>query len=266
MFDRESATMIIKVKYIFALLLFLAVIFVVKPVRAAVDIGGVAGTFIINDPGAVTGDILTNTSDGLKLAKIPYDNNVFGVLADTPVVVVNTGNVGEKPVVRTGTVSVNVTTANGAIKQGDRITSSTIPGKGEKADQSGYVLGVALAGFSGTGTGTIPVAMGIEYAELTTARNANRLFEYLGASLFSNIQNPEKFGLIIRYILAGLILIASFGFGFVTFSKSLPKAMEAIGRNPLARHTIYLSMLLNVGLIVLVGIIGIAGALLIMRL
>jgi len=251
------------VKYIFALVFLVAGL--VRPVFAA-DIGGIAGTYIINDTAAVTGDILINTPDGFKLAKIPYDNNIFGVFADTPVIVVHTGKEGEKPVVRTGIATVNVTTVNGAIKQGDRITSSTVPGKGQRADQSGYVLGVALAGYNGSGTGSIPVAVGIEYAELTTARNANRLFEYLGASLFSNVQNPEKFALIIRYILAGLILIASFVFGFVTFSRSLPKAMEAIGRNPLARHTIYLSMLLNVGLIAVVGIIGIAGALLIMRL
>ncbi len=255
----------IRVKYIFALLFLM--VGLARPALAA-DIGGVAGTYVINDPAAVTGDIMVNTPDGFKLAKIPYDNNLFGVLSDTPVVVVHTGEADSRPIVQAGIVTVNVTTFNGAIKKGDYLTSSTIPGKAQKADRSGYLLGVALSGYSGAKNevGQIPVSMRIEYGELTTARNANRLLEYLGASFFSNVNNPEQFGIIIRYILAGLILIASFGFGFVTFSRSLPRAMEAIGRNPLARHTIYMSMLLNVGLIIIVGIIGIAGALMIIRL
>ncbi|MCL4390139.1 MAG: hypothetical protein M1484_04345 [Patescibacteria group bacterium] len=222
-----------------------------------------AGTFAINDPGATSGDIIVSTQNGFKRATIPYDNNIFGVLADNSVVVLQSGEAGARPVARTGVATVNVVMANGAIAAGDYLTSSQTPGKAQKATQSGYVLGIALA--SADKDGQVPVALRIEYAELTTARNANRLLEYLGASFFSNVKNPEQFGMIVRYILAAVVLLISFGFGFITFSRSLPKAVEAIGRNPLARHTIYLSMALNVGMIAVVGIIGIAGALLILR-
>lgn len=230
----------------------------------------VANSYSIVDTEVVEGDILANSPTGFVRDKVAYDNNLFGVYNQNPVVVLRSADTSRKPILRSGVAMVNVTAANGKINAGDYITSSTVAGKGQKATQSGYVLGIALSAFSpsaGSGqVGTIAAAIKIEYAELTTARNANRLFEYLGASLAANVKDPEKFGQVVRYILAGLILLVSFGFGFVTFSRALPKGIEAIGRNPLAKNTIYLSMVLNVGLIVLVGILGIVGALLIIRL
>jgi len=234
----------------------------------AVDtpIQNVAGSYLVFDNDAKDGDILISSSSGLVRTKIPYDDNIFGVLTDTPPVVFRFTEPGFKSVATSGVVSVNVVGTNGAIASGDSITSSDALGKGVKAIRSGYVLGVAMGSFGGQGEGKIPVAIKGEYAELTTARNANRLFELLGASFFANVRDPEKFGQIIRYIAAGLVMLASIIFGFVTFSRSVPKGIEAIGRNPLAKNTIYLSMALNVGLVAVVGILGIVGALLILRL
>lgn len=225
-------------------------------------------SFAIADPAVVEGDIVANSSSGFERDAVAYDNNIFGVYVKNPIVVFRPGGLADKPVARSGVVLVNVTTTNGEIKAGDYVTSSAIPGKGQKADKSGYVLGIALESYSGASgqVGEVLVAMRIEYAELTTARNANRLLEYLGGSFLTNVKNPEKFGMTIRYIAAGLVILAAFGFGFWTFSRAIPKGIEAIGRNPLAKNTIYLSMVLNVGLVVLVGILGIAGALLILRL
>lgn len=234
----------------------------------AADLGplDVAASYNITDKDVVDGDILSNSASGFVRAKVPYDNSVFGVYSEKPVLVFRLADETAKPIVRSGVTTVNVVIDNGAIKKGDYITSSSKPGKGMKATQSGYVLGVALGDYSENNIGRVPVAIRAEYAELTTPRSANRLFELLGASFFANVKDPEKFGLIIRYIAAALVLIISFGFGFWTFSKAIPKGIEAIGRNPLARHTIYLSMALNVGLIAVVGVLGIVGALLIMRL
>lgn len=237
----------------------------VKTPILAVDLGGldVAGTYKITDSGAKDGDILVNSAAGFIRTKIPYDSAIFGVLTDKPLAVFRImGEEGGQPIVRSGVTMVNVSASNGAIAKGDYVTSSETLGVGMKAIKSGYVLGVALDG----GAGRIPVAIRIEYAELTTTRNANRLFELLGASFFANVKDPEKFGMIVRYVAAALVLLISFGFGFYTFSRSLPRGIEAIGRNPLAKNTIYLSMALNVGLIAVVGIIGIIGALLILRL
>lgn len=234
----------------------------------AADFAGqdVASTFVVTDTDSKDGDILVNSSQGLVRTKIPYDSAMFGVLSDHPLVVFRSPAASGSAMIRNGVTMVNVNTSNGEIKPGDYITTSETLGAGMKAIRSGYVLGTALSGFAGGGVGQIPVALQIQYAELTTTRNANRLFELLGASFLANVKDPEKFGTIIRYILAGLVLLGSLTFGFVTFSRAIPKGIEAIGRNPLAKNTIYLSMALNVGLVVLVGILGIVGSLLILRL
>lgn len=237
----------------------------IRPVRAQEAGYGIAQTYDIVDSAVIDGDILVSSPSGFVRATMSYDNGIFGVYVEKPTVVLNTASGSGRPILTTGVAATNVTTSGGQIFKGDYITSSENPGKGAKADKSGYVLGRALEGFNGNGVGKIPVAIKIEYAEVTTARSANRLWELLGASLYSNVKNPEKFGQIIRYILAALVIVISFGFGFWTFSRSVPKGIEAIGRNPLARNTIYLSMALNVGLIAVVGILGIVGALLILR-
>ncbi len=267
-FKREKWCILEGMRKVFLFLLFpvllggFQAVFFPSPILAL----SISNTFRVTDDRAVDGDILINTSSGFVRANLPYDNRIFGVLTDKPALVFRTEGTLEKPVVSSGIATVNVVTTEGNINVGDYITSSATSGKGVKASRSGYVLGTALEGFSGSGAGRIQVAIRVEYAEITTARSANRLFEYLGASFLSNVKNPEKFGQIVRYIFAGLVLLISFGLGFSTFSKSLPKGIEAVGRNPLAKTTIYLTMALNVGLIVIVGVLGIAAALLILRL
>lgn len=244
----------------------------------------VTSVFEVADPAAVDGDILSTQASGLVRSNIGFDNKMFGIIQDAPLVVYRTETQG-KPVIRSGVAQVNVTTLNGPIKYGDYLTSSSIQGKGQKATESGYVIGVALADFlgdeptsDGTGAeqvdgprgkvalGKIPVAIRVEYAELTSPRLAGRLFGFIGTTLFENISDPKQFGNVVRYMSAGLILLLSFTFAFLTFSRSIAKSVEALGRNPLAKSTIQLSMVINIILLVVTGLIGIAASILIIRL
>lgn len=237
-----------------------------------------ASVYEIADTDATQGDILKATDTGLVRTDKGFDNKMFGVIADKPVLVLRNNDVKGKPVIRDGVATVNITTLNGAIKYGDYITSSSIAGKGQKASESGYVLGIALTAFSGEGTeqvdgpngkvaaGKIPVAIRVEYAELTNPRFAGRLFGFIGSSFLENVNDPKKFGNVVRYIAAGLVVLLSFTFGFLTFSRSIVKSIEALGRNPLAKNTIQLSMLINITLLVVTGIIGIVASILIIKL
>ncbi|MBI2020459.1 hypothetical protein HYS94_03470 [Candidatus Daviesbacteria bacterium] len=237
----------------------------------------VTSIYEISDAEAVDGDILSLDQSGLVRSDIGFDNKMFGVIQEQALLVYQTPTEG-KPVVRSGIAQVNVTTLNGPIAEGDYITSSQILGKGQKATESGYVLGIALEGFDGQGAPTVdgpsgPVASGkirmairIEYAELTNPRFAGRLFSFIGTALLENISDPRQFGNIVRYIAAGLIILLSFSFGFLTFSRSIAKGIEAIGRNPLAKNTIQLSIIINIVLLVLTGVIGIVASILIIRL
>src|SRR3989344_5128744 len=218
-----------------------------------------ASVYEISDADSIEGDILVATEVGLARAQKSFDNKMFGVLQNQPILVYRNSNAKGKPVVRSGVAAVNVTALNGPIKYGDYITSSPIVGKGQKASESGYVLGVAVGSFDGSGSetidgpngkvavGKIAVAMRIEYAELTNPRFAGRLFSFVGSSFLENIQDPKRLGEIIRYIAAGLVLLLSFTFGFLTFSRSIAKSVEALGRNPLAKSTIQVSMAINIG-------------------
>jgi F0F1-type ATP synthase membrane subunit c/vacuolar-type H+-ATPase subunit K len=80
------------------------------------------------------------------------------------------------------------------------------------------------------------------------------------------VNDPKKFGNVVRFIAAGLVVLLSFTFGFLTFSRSIAKSVEALGRNPLAKSTIQLSMVINIILLVVTGIIGIVASILIIRL
>lgn len=241
----------------------------------------VTSIYTIADKDATEGDILVAVAGdkGLSRATKTFDNKMFGVLQENLLLVYRDKDVTDgKPVIRSGVATVNVTTLGGPIKYGDFITSSPIVGKGEKASQSGYVLGVALADFDGkdapqidgpagkVGSGKISVAIRVEYAELTNPRFAGELFGFVGSSFLENVRDPKQLGFIVRYIAAGLVLLLAFTFAFLTFSRSIGKSVEALGRNPLAKSAIQLSMIINIGLLVVTGIIGIVAALLIIRL
>ena len=237
----------------------------------------VTAVYEIADTEAVDGDIIKATDQGLVRTSIGFDNKMFGIIQDSPLLVYRSETKG-KPIVRSGVAKVNVTALNGPIKYGDYITSSGVTGKGQKATESGYTLGMALGTFTGEGTeqidgpngkvavGKIPVAVRIEYTELSNPRFAGRLFGFIGTTLLENVSDPKQFGNVIRYIAAGLVILLSFTFGFLTFSRSIAKSIEALGRNPLARSTIQLSMIINIGLLVVTGIVGIVASILIIRL
>lgn len=251
----------------------------ITPVHAQLEI---VESYDVVTEGAVDGDIVSYTEAGLGLSERELDNKVFGVIDDNPMVVYRRQDNTGTPIVRSGTVDVNVSTANGPIKTGDLITTSFFKGKGEKSTQSGYILGVALADFGdqdgeaasftppqgGTQNvrvGKINMAIKIEFAELNTARSANRLLDAVNLAFFRNTQNPEQFVNILRYILAGVSVIFSFAIGFFTLARTIPKAMEALGRNPLARATIQFGIVLNIVFTIGIALVGIVAAIILIR-
>lgn len=237
----------------------------------------VTSVYEIADKDAVEGDILKATDKGLVRTTIGFDNKIFGVASDQPLLVYRTETKG-KPVIRSGITQVNVTTLNGPIKYGDYITSSSIAGKGQKTSESGYTVGMALGAFTGDGapqvdgpkgkiaSGKIPVAIRIEYTELTNPRFAGRLFGFVGTAFLENISDPKQLGSVVRFVAAGLVVLLAFTFGFLTFSRSIAKSIEALGRNPLAKSTIQMSIIINIALLVVTGIVGIVASILIIRL
>lgn len=201
--------------------------------------------FAVDDPQAVIGDILTLRNGKLVRTDKPYDNELFGVLQGKPALLFKVqGTTNAQPVVKDGIAMVNVTAQNGEISYGDFITSSKETGKGQKATKSGYVLGAAMGNLK-EGNGRILVSVKPEYAEITTAVGAARLLNYVNESIFRTQRNPEKFLKGIQYVAAGAVALVSFVLAFLTFSKAVVRGVEAVGRNPMAKGTIYVSIVIN---------------------
>ncbi|MAM27943.1 MAG: hypothetical protein CMC13_02880 [Flavobacteriaceae bacterium] len=103
---------------------------------------------------AEKGDIITYSSgdkDVFSISMKEGDDKVIGVYSTNPTLTLNNPNSG-LPVALQGRVPVNV--VGEAIKKGDYLMASSVPGKAMKANRSGFVIGRALESFSG-GTGQI---------------------------------------------------------------------------------------------------------------
>lgn len=262
------------------ILVLLNLFFIFPPlgVLAEFQSSEIAYYYQVNDKEAEDGDILINkTGQGITRTNLTADSHMFGILqTNSPFTYKLAEGETGKPILRNGTALVNVTTLAGEIKIGDYITSSEITGFGQKAEASGYVLGTALADFKNSTktttykdqkvfSGQVPIALKIEYAEVTSARSFSSFFSAIGTALFKSSQDPEKFTQIVRYISAGLAVILSLAVGLLTLGRSLPKSIEAIGRNPLAANSIRFSMILNIIVTVLMGLIGIVAAIVILK-
>jgi hypothetical protein len=269
-------------RVLFAFAVFLSISFgCAQVVHAEPQDFTVAHTIEIADPEAVDGDIMSLNKDAKLVRSITAsDDKMYGVLVADPKAVYRTTS--DMPVIRNGTAYVNVSTAGGPIAIGDYITTSTLAGKGMKApDNSGYMLGAALAAFDGKeGTsvtvdgkqamqGKVLVTVGIGPASPILFKAGGGVMgtiKQIVNAVMYNIGASKQFERITRIILAILIVLIVIYIAFRTFGKNITKGIEAIGRNPLAKNSIQAMIIMNVILILIVSIGAIILALVIISL
>jgi len=247
---------------VIVLFLLLSFVFPKSLVRAQ----GVALSVPVVDSDATNGDIVSSTEKGYVLSSSAYDANMFGIITETPAIsFIPVSAQNTKSVVSTGTILVNVSTINGPIKKGSFITSSTIKGLGQKADKNGFILGVAAENYREKDpqkAGKILVSLNIKYN--TAPSNSvvrTNLLEFLKQSATAPYLSPLA---SLRYLLAAIISIAAFVFGFTYFGKVAQTGVEALGRNPLAAKIIQFSVVLHIILTVGIILVGLAIAYLIL--
>ncbi|MCX7955178.1 MAG: hypothetical protein N3A01_08325 [Bacteroidales bacterium] len=88
-------------------------------------------------------------SNSYIISKNAYSDQVIGIYSESPTLTLNNPNSGI-PVALAGRVPVLVTAKNGAIKVGDYLTASDIPGVAMKADKPCFVVGMALEPYENT--------------------------------------------------------------------------------------------------------------------
>lgn len=237
----------------FSFLCLILTIFFAKNIFSQ-DLPLVAKNLEIADPEAKIGDIISKTSEGFFRSKIPYDREMVGVVGENPILVFGKLTTTTRQVVSFGQTLVRVSNKNGEIKRGDFITSSEIPGVGQKATESGFVLGKALEDFNQK-EGLIRVEINIQYQTLSPAGVPitgilSKIWEVLG--------RPENFPTFLRYIFAIILGGGSFFAGFFFFVKALSEGLEAMGRNPLAKRSIQAGMIINLVAILLLTLAGLS--------
>lgn len=225
---------------------------------------GVAISLSIADKNAKDGSIISSTPKGYVLSTIAYDPAVYGVVSQNPSIFVeDIKSLNTKPVITSGKVSVRVSTINGPIKTNDFITTSTIPGVGQKANLNGFILGTSLEDY----TNADPKKIGIILVSVNPRYNARfialrtNLIQLLKGATVAYVLSPLA---SLRYLIAAVISAAAFILGFIYFGKVARSSVEALGRNPLAGRMIQLNTILNLMLTVLIIFVGLGIAYLIL--
>jgi hypothetical protein len=215
-----------------------------------------AVSVLIADKNVVDGNIITSTSKGYVLATTIYDSNMYGVYTESPAIFLqNTDEEQTKPVTTSGKAYVLVSSINGNIKKNDSITTSTIPGVGQKATRNGMVLGTALQDYSNSN----PKASGKILASINPHFNSS--LADTKTNVLEVLKNASDPGMLtqltsLRYILAVGIVLISFGIGFIYFGRVASTGVEALGRNPLASRMIQLNLILNLIIMIVIVIAG----------
>lgn len=253
-----------KHKFFIVFSYFLSLISFLSPVVFAQQTDlAVVNYYTVVDKNVPNGSIITLSGNAYRMSKIEYDSLIFGVTSENPAIAfVDGSEEGKTPIATSGKVSLRVTNRGGAIKTGDLITSSATPGVGIKATKNGYIVGAALGSYNKAEVGLIPVALSIGSSTQYTNIRSN-LFESLGLALSSSIITPLN---SLRYVIAGLIVLAVIIIGIFFFGKITKSGMESMGRNPLAGRMIQFNMFLSLGLTVFIMLVGLGLAYLILLL
>jgi hypothetical protein len=227
---------------------------------------GIATYTEVSDKIVQNGDIIVGTSQGYTLSKQAYDTRVTGVVTTRPAVELrDTDQTKGYPVVSRGSAFVKVTDENGPIKEGDFIATSSITGVGMKSTRSGYVVGEALqaANFSGgKNVVLVPIRLNLRFVQIGS-QTQSQFSDIFSMSQIAAYEQPIR---VIQYIIAAIIVISSFGFGFLIFARAVNTGIQALGRNPLAGRMIQISIVFNLILIIIIIMTGVSLAYLVIRL
>lgn len=148
-----------------------------------------------NDPTLKPGEVVSidpALHNGIKRSEGAYDRGVLGIITSQPALVI--GGQGDEgtagfAVALVGRVPVKVSTENGAIRPGDFLTASSIPGVAMKATEAGPIIGKAFTAYAGSGTGSV-----MTFVQNGWYGNASRMSDMSeqGGDIVANVIRAKK--------------------------------------------------------------------------
>ena len=206
---------------------------------------GIALAVPVNGESVTEGSLVSSGDEGFELSKVSYDPAFYGVVTTSPAVVFESknGSTAYSVVVTSGTAMVRVVTANGPIVVGDRITTSTTPGVGVRADFEGYIVGTTMQACEEVDVTKECVVQVSIAPHFSPGKKA-------GANLLAGIKMAASSPFLtpltsMRYLMAAVVTAVSFTLGFYFFGRHGKAGIESLGRNPLAAKKIGLGMAIN---------------------
>ena len=234
-------------KYLVLLFLLTWVVFVQYAQAQEIETSAIAKPIDIQAQ-VEEGDVICSYSDGFDLCRTEFDNNIYGIIVVNPPVsfeAVDENGEIYPLVITSGIARIKVSAESGNISEGNKVTSSSTPGVAKLAARNGYVIGTALEDFEPGDPqqiGKILVSVNIHPATgISTIRRD--LIRALSEGITLTLLSPLD---VLRYILSAFVFVASFVFAFVYFGRVGKKAVEAIGRNPLAARLIQTNVFLHI--------------------
>lgn len=233
-------------------------------VFAQVNSSGLSISTPVIDTELSNGDLICTYTDQNRKCDGDYDPAIYGIVTENPAIAITDEEmIDSKYIITSGIAEIKVSTIGGSIEEGDFITSSTIPGVAQKAGRSGYVVGIAMENYTADSIDaieTIQIMINIHPAASVSGQRGN-ILQYIREGAAVPIFSPlESF----RYLLAILIIVISFTLGLMYFGRTSRAGIEAIGRNPLAKRVIQLTVMLNIGLTLIIILVGLAIAYLVL--
>jgi len=251
-------------KYTYFIICFVCIIFLglgVNPQEVYSYVPFTAATNIVLTNKPPIGSIVSFEENKYRLSNKPYDSKMVGVVVEQADIIVEEegSSLADILMINKGETQILVNGETGAIETGDLLTASSTPGQAMKADKDGIIVAVAIDTFHPTNPNDSSLIRGLVDIRFTTLGDTFSA-DSIGLSdqgMVSTLKRSvsEILGLgpgglagtspIFRYTLATLVVAIAFISGFLLFGRIAMRGVEALGRNPLARRTIMIGIIMN---------------------
>lgn len=213
---------------------------------------------------------VTDQTDTVEPARQEHPERIIGVVVsfDESLIALGGESEGTVQVASEGRLSVLVSDIQGNIDEGDLLTISPITGLAMRASDEPIIIGTALSSFEGEPEKTLGTAevgdssgkkqtvriskvqvqfeAGPNPANIGISERIPGFLQGIGTVLADKPVSPIRGGIALIVFLITLILS-----GVLLYS-AIRSAIISIGRNPLSKRTVYVSLVQVFGLVALV--------------